>query len=285
MTHTKHNRKLIKRQMRMLAIILIPVVALILGVTAPGLWANDDDDDDDDELQFEETWFNIEFNSSDQDVGVRAFVDGEPWRSVEIESPDERTILEVEGQQSLRQQGLAELVFESGEPTLADLSLPDFLDRFPEGTYDFEGITIEGDEIEGEAEFTHVIPCGPEISVGVNKNGHIAISWEEVDKVVHPAKTPDADGEVVCRLPFRLGQVLNIVGYQVVVETEEEDGPPKIFSIDLPAKARGVNVPPRLLAQGTEFQYEVLAIEESGNQTITEDDFCLNDFGGIIDCD
>ena len=280
MTQTRNKQKSMKKQIRMMAILLVPVIALILGISTPAVWAEDDDDD---ELEFEEVQFNIEFNSSDQDVGVRAFVDGEPWRSVIIENPDERPIFVVQGQRSLRQQGLAELAFESGEPTLADLSLPDFLARFPEGTYEFEGTTIEGEEIEGEAEFTHVIPCGPEISAGV-KNGNIVISWEEVDKVVHPDKTPDADGEVACRLPWRLGQELNIVGYQVVVETEPEDGPPKIFSIDLPAKARGVNVPRRLLAQGTEFEYEVLAIEESGNQTITEDDFCLNDRGGLIDC-
>ena len=216
-------------------------------------------------------------------MGARAFVDGEPWRTVKIESPDELKIFEVQGLRNLRRQGLAELVFESGEPNLADLSLTDFLARFPLGTYDFDGITIEGDEIEGEAEFTHVIPGGPEISAD-GKNGNIVISWEEVDTVVQPEKTPNADVEVVCRKPWRLGQVLNIVGYQVIVETEAEDGSLKIFSIDLPAKARGVNVPRRLLAQGTEFQFEVLAIEESGNQTIIEGDFCLNDRGGIIDC-
>lgn len=41
----KKNSEMI-RFMRMLAILLVPMVALILGISAPAVWADNDDDDD-----------------------------------------------------------------------------------------------------------------------------------------------------------------------------------------------------------------------------------------------
>ncbi|MBV7337260.1 hypothetical protein KFU94_55330 [Chloroflexi bacterium TSY] len=58
-----------------------------------------------------------------------------------------------------------------------------------------------------------------------------------------------------------------IVGYQVIVENEGE------FNISLPDDATQVTVPPEFLESETEHKFEVLAIEESGSQTITEDEF------------
>jgi hypothetical protein len=64
---------------------------------------------------------------------------------------------------------------------------------------------------------------------------------------------------------------LRIVGYQVIVEQEN---PLRVFSIDLPASATSVRVPPGFLVQrDTLHKFEVLAVEESGNQTITEGEF------------
>ena len=260
MTHTRNNRKLIKRHMRMLAILLIPAVALILGAAAPELWANDDDDDDDGELLFEEVEFNIEFNYTDEDLGVRGFVDGEPYKELEIEDPNEKVIAKVKAKKSMKLQGFAELFFESGEPELSEVSVQEFLARFPEGTYEFEGETIEGDEIEGEAEFTHVIPCGPEIEANI-VGTNVVIEWEAPTTVVDPDNT--VSGNVVC-----IGPPPTIVGYEVILESDDRE-----LTFKLDASVTELTIPLSLLEPGTEYEFEVIAIEESGNQTITEDDF------------
>ena len=166
MKHTRSKNNGTKRQMRMLAILLLPVLALMLGVAAPACWAQDEDNEDG-PLEFDEAKFNIEFNSTDEDLGVQAFVDGEPVKKVIIRGPKnensekKKTIFALTTKRGLKHQGIAELFFESGEPTLEEVSVQEFIARFPEGTYEFIGRTIENDKIEGEAEFTWVIPCGP----------------------------------------------------------------------------------------------------------------------------
>jgi hypothetical protein len=63
---------------------------------------------------------------------------------------------------------------------------------------------------------------------------------------------------------------VEIVSYQVIVEREN---PLRVFSVDLPATTTSVTVPPEFLESGTQYKLEVLAIEASGNQTITEIEF------------
>jgi hypothetical protein len=74
-------------------------------------------------------------------------------------------------------------------------------------------------------------------------------------------------------------QDVGLVGYQVIVEVENEDASlHRAFSIDLPPGTTTVTVPEGFLDQGaalagTEFKVEILAIEDSGNKTITEREF------------
>ena len=63
---------------------------------------------------------------------------------------------------------------------------------------------------------------------------------------------------------------VTIVGYHVVVERED---PSRAFRVDMPATATSVTVPAEFMEAGTEYKVEVLSIEESGNQTITEVEF------------
>ena len=264
MKQTRKRNSEMTRSMRLLAILLIPAVALILGISAPAVLA-------DDELEFEEVEFNIEFNSTDNDLGVRGFVDGEPWKEVEIENPKGRTIAEIEAKKSMAKQGFAELFFESGEPTLEEVSVKKFLRRFPEGIYEFEGETIDGKEIEGETYFSHVIPCGPEIDaeiVGTN----VVISWTDPVTVVDPDLTGNGPEEV-CVDPATLGQTLKIVAYEVILESDERE---LTFKLEAPIDTE-LAIPLSLLEADTEYEYEVIVIEDSGNQTITEGDFCTGE--------
>ncbi|MDF1551543.1 MAG: hypothetical protein P1P84_00710 [Deferrisomatales bacterium] len=246
------------------SLVLTAAVAATLVAAATGSWAGD-------ELPFKEAQFFIEYNSSAGDTGVQVFLDDDNWRRITISDPDDHVLFTVKGQSQLGRQGLTELFFESVEPELADLPIVEFLERFPEGAYEFEGIRNDGIDLESEVEFTHVIPCGPEVTPEegeVLNRRRIEIGWDEVTQVVDPVQT-DAAGETVCVDPGYLGQELWIDTYQVIVENDDIH-----LIVDLPADARQLTVPPELLEENTAYKFEVLAKEESGNQTITESFFC-----------
>jgi hypothetical protein len=273
-TKVRENLNGKMRFMCLLALFGVPLLFFVLGATAPNGWARDDPP---------VCWFNIEFNASDQDVGVRGFFDYEPWRNLKIINPDNKTIAKVKSRKSMRDQGFAEWFYESGEPTLEDLSFAEFFERFPEGLYNFQVKTIKKDKLDCMELFTHVIPCAPEISADFDSPDFV-VSWDPVDSVVDPNNTPNTEDEVECVSPESLGQELEVYGYEVIVETEVDDVE-KIFKVDLPADVNEVTVPPEFLELGEEFQYEVLVIEIDGNQTITEDEFCLNEEGDeVVDC-
>ena len=275
MTHTRIKQESMKKNMRMLAILLIPVVALILGAAAPELWAGNHDDDYDDnggEQPFKDAEFFIEYNSTAGDTGVQVFLDDDNWRRITISDPNDKTLFMVKGKSILGRQGLTELFFESVEPELADLPIVKFLKRFPEGDYEFEGIRNDGIELESEVEFTHIIPCAPEAlpenGTVIGSTSEAVIRWDEVTDVVDPAAT-DKAGETVCTDPGNLDQELDIASYQVIVEISDIH-----LIVDLTSEDRAMTIPPELLRRNTLYIFEVLAKEESGNQTITEGFFC-----------
>jgi hypothetical protein len=152
---------------------------------------------------------------------------------------------------------------ESNEPDFQRMSSPRYC--LPAGVYDFEGTTIEGEELEGEAELTHVLPCGPEVtSPGdgdtLDPNAAVVIAWEAV---TNKLDTTSATGECSDSTD------IEIVAYEVIVELEGAE-PPQKLDIFLPAGVTSVTVPEQLIVPGGEYKFEVLVIEEGGNQTITE---------------
>ena len=119
---------------------------------------------------------------------------------------------------------------------------------FPQGEYTFIAKLADGGQLFGTADLTHDVPAGPSVSTAAAECGDtIDITWTEV---TGPASI----------LPK--GSI-DIVGYQVIVGS---------FQVTVPASATTVTVPAEYyqsLPPGT-HDFEVLAIDESGNQTITE---------------
>jgi Fibronectin type III domain len=188
----------------------------------------------------------LEFNATDEDLGIQAFLGGPSWEVVEIVGPDGRKVFHVD-RGSLKELGMNELSFESEEPSLEDLPLEQFLALFPEGEYEFLGKTVEGDDMEGTATLTHDIPDAP--------------------VVVSPEKdSVDPDNTVIKWNPVVSPAGIKIVGYQVAVERED---PFRALTADLAPTSTSFTVPADFLDPGTEYKFEVLAIEASGNQTIT----------------
>jgi hypothetical protein len=191
-----------------------------------------------------------EYNDSANDLGVHVFLDGEDWRKLKITRPNGKKIFEVEGSGPYHELGMTELFFEGAEPSLDEFPLADLLTLFPEGVYEMEGLTVDGEEIEGEAHFSHAVPDGPDVSSQIGANDFLRISWT-------PVASPP---------PGFPAKPIHIVGYQVIVES---------FQLTLPSSATSVTVPPEFVAALSpgEHQFEVLAIDVSGNQTLTEGSF------------
>ena len=263
------------------------LAALALLIASPLSWA--DDDDEDEEIPYDEAELFFELNNTDGDLGIHALIDGDGWKKLSIEDPMERKMLNVRVKGRLRRQGLTEFFFESAEPIFADLPPAVFFDRFPEGEYEIEGRTLEGDELGSVVELTHKMPAPPAPTVngqplatqcdedepGYNATmlmnpAEVTISWPVVTM-----SHPDADGGGAGVQP---PVPVTIENYEVVVEVEAEDNGDtyeSVFSVKLPHWVNSLTIPEEFLDQGDEFKYEVLAREESFNQTAVESCFVL----------
>lgn len=203
------------------------------------------------ETRFSESRIYIEYNQTANDLGYHVSLDGEDWKRLKIVNPLGKKIFEVVGFAAYRQLGMTELFFEGAEPNLGDFPLDDLLALFPEGEYDFEGLTVDDVEIDGEAILSHAVPNGPgNVKARLGANNSLVISWNAVTTV--PEGFPD--------------RPISIAGYQLIVNS---------FQVTVPANVRSVTVPKefvRSLPSG-EIPFEVLAIDASGNQSITESSF------------
>lgn len=241
------------------------------------------DEHDEDEIPWDVAEVFFELNNTDGDLGIHALVDGGPWKHMQIEGADERTIFKVQARSRLRRQGVTEIFFESAEPTFDELAPEQFFLRFPEGTYEVEGVTLDGEELESETEVTHAIPAPPAPTV----NGVPAAMQCDDEEDGYDAPLIEAD-EYVIAWPAvththpSLGYPQNspdltIVNYEVVVEAELEtaDGEEfaSVFSVILPPDVTAMTIPAEFLKQAGDFKYEVLAREESWNQTAIESCF------------
>ena len=220
------------------------VMALILGAAPQNLWA----------IPLSETRIIIEVNATDGDAGIQIFLDGVGWDSMEVFGPDGNEILVVGGEGSVGIQGITELFLESAEPSFDEQPLAELLALFLEGTYRFEGETTDGKKLKGRAMLTHAIPDGPALVSPVEDDDSV----DPADTVVEWMLVADPPGS-------------EIVGYQVIVEREKPTL--RVFSVNLGPTATSVTVPPEFLEPGTAYKFEVLAIEASGNQTISEREF------------
>lgn len=245
---------------------------MALAIASPSVWA------DDDEIPFDEAFIFFELNYTDKDLGIHAKIDGEAWKRLRIERDDnDHKLLDIRVRRKLRRQGLTELFFESAEPEFEDLDPAVFFRRFPEGEYDVEGRTVEGEELESEMMITHKVPAPPVTKVNgiaaaedcdaeplpvFAQGDTVEITWDEVTESIDPA---DEGFE-----GFPASVPIKVVNYEVVAEIDES--PFKVSAI-LPADARSFVIPAEIIALGDEIKFEVLVREESYNQTAVESCF------------
>lgn len=211
-------------------------------------------------VPLKEAKLNIEHNAKDEDTGFQGFLDSEGWRKMTITGPDGRVLtLQAEGE--LASLGMTELFFETVEPANADVPIAEILEQLPEGRYRFEGEGVEAGEETGRttgvAWLTHTIPQGPPLlwpeEGATVPLEDLVVRWGLVDRSIE-------------------GKPVRIIAYQLIVEKDETPDPHMIgkrgLSVYLPATTTQLTVPREFLEPGTAYLWEVLAIEESGNQAL-----------------
>lgn len=219
----------------------VAIVALVAVAVAPAAWAK--------RLEDAEIFFEI--NDTDGDAGIQVFLDGEGWDSMQMSGPN-GVEFSVAAEKGIGQQGITEFFFESAEPSFDVQTLEELLELFPRGRYNFRGTTTEGKVLRGKARLTHRIPDAPVLLFPTEDDSvdpdDAVFTWGEVD---------DPPGG-------------EIDSYIVVVECEE---PGSDMEVELSSDFTQVTVPPEVLEDQDECKWEVLAVEGSGNKTISESEF------------
>lgn len=215
----------------------------------------------------------IEFNATDDDIGVHGAFEDDGWRVLCISDPAGGPVLVVRPKSQLRRLSMAGIFFESREPPADEFSFAELRNRFPEGEYEVRGRTFDGKLLVGTATFTHDVPAppnitSPDIYAGPNRAERnpvsergLTVRWDRVTETVD-------------------GGPVDVSGYQVIVTDEDFEDPNgfsrPIYDVHVPPNVRSLPVPARFLEAGRVYELEVLALETSGNQTISVGFFATN---------
>jgi hypothetical protein len=208
---------------------------------------------------------NIEHNATDKDTGFQGFVDSEGWRRLDVRGPA-GDVLAFEARGTLGELGLTELFFESVEPENADVPIEEMLAKLPAGKYTIAGPAMENGtsagQTSGTAWLTHDIPAGPKL-ISPRKGATVPVRgvvarWKPVSKTI-------------------TGKPVKIIAYQLIIEKDVEPHRHMIgkFGLNMylrPSVTR-MPVPDGFLQRRTKYDWEVLAIERSGNQTLSSGSF------------
>ena len=226
----------------------LPVAIATAALTMPTLAVADHN-----ELEFDEAYLYFELNDTDGDLGIHGKVDGDAWKKVKIDSPDDRNLLIIRARSRLARQGLTELFFESAEPTFDELDPDKFFARFPQGVYEWEGLTTEYQEIEGEVYLSQIIPAAPVVT-GVGNLTENPGFEQEVDDMDIPVVDEDGNPvvEKACWEVSPDGQGDVLVTWNAVTMSHRDmwdvEDQPLIEGEDL--RYGGVNQPERKIPLG-----------------------------------
>ena len=221
-----------------------------------------------DEIPLKEAKLLIEHNATGLDTGFQIFIDGTEWRTLKVTGPGGAPVASVAALGKLRKFGFTELFLETQEPPNAEVPIPEVLARLPEGNYEFETVTIDGQEQDGEAQFSHRIPAGavlttkPASGAVISRTSDVAFTWNKVTKTIN-------------------GEAANVEYYQLLVNRidvpRQQNGFGRNFmEIYVPANVQSMRVPKEFLQPNAEYEWEVFAIEANGNQTFVTDFFKTN---------
>jgi hypothetical protein len=206
-------------------------------------------------VQISDARLKFEINATALDGGIQVFLDADPWQTMNIYDPRGRLVFASATAGSIGANGGTELFLESGEPAFSELPLDELLERFPAGEYRFRGRGLDGERLIGSAVLTHDLPDGPHLVHPLENGARVDASntvlmWERV-------AAPNGSA---------------IIGYQVLVvqaNTGLKALPKITLDVMMPPTATSMAVPAGFLKRGTQYEWEILAIEAGGNQTLS----------------
>ena len=229
--------------------------------------------------QFKITNIHFETNASACDMGIQMSFDTDGVSDLAVKDPNGQVVFEsgAVGGPAVTHD-ITEGFQERVEPQVIDLRralgcereadepqvwLSDLLAAWPEGKYLFRG-TGEDTVWRGFARLSHKVAAGPEILAPgdgdvVRSDENLLIRWKKVTEPIIPELGP-----------------VSVVGYHVVIAdaTRPEPFPPgktpAQFDVDLPKWSASLIVPKQFLQPNRVYEFEVLATEAGGNQTISE---------------
>jgi hypothetical protein len=228
---------------------------------------------------FKLTNIHFETNASACDMGIQISFDTDGVSEASVKDPNGQIVYEfsalggpavthdiTEGFQERVEPQIIDLEHALGcerDPEEPEIVLTDLLSAWPAGKYIFKG-TGEDATFRGVAFLSHKVPAGPKILAPddgevVSADENLLIRWRAVTGPIIPELGP-----------------VNVVGYHVVIAdaTNQEPFPPgKIpaqFDVDVPRQVTSFLVPKQFLQSGRIYEFEILATEVGGNQTIAE---------------
>ena len=237
----------------------------------------------------------IEINATDGDIGFHFLMDGDDLKSAKIYGPNGKKIFEDKAKGALKEQKLTETFVESAEPLCwldperdeddEIVFLEEFLERWADGFYLFEGKGEDKEKAYGETELTYALPAAP---ADVDFDGAV-ISWDAGDDLGNCASAAELDGLVWDRILPIHPEDVTVDAWEVVLEPDVDDGDPLgglKFTIRVPGDIEmpgSVTVPSEyldFLPAGTPVKIEVGAIGGEDNATFSEEDgFCVTEDG------
>ena len=206
----------------------------------------------------------IEDNTGDEDIGVHGYFDDHGWTELCVFNPAGEVVLRVLPSAQMGKLGMSEVFFESQEPGYTEWDFTDLKAAWPEGNYSVRAQSSDGEILHGAALFSHDLPMRPVITAPalvpepednppVVELGDVTVTWEPVTMTVD-------------------GKPAVIRAYQLWVNKDNHEDPhgfsrPK-FDVHLSPDTTSFVVPAAFFDAGSLYELEVVAIEQSGNQTI-----------------
>ena len=217
------------------------------------------------EVPLKEAKLNIEHNATVNDTGYQGAIDSEGWGRLTVTGPG-GVVLELTPRGELATLGMTELFFETVEPANAEVPIADMLAIMPEGDYKIEGPVVEslgGGTTSGTAWLTHAIPAGAVLMTpaegAVVPLGDVVMSWGAVTETI-------------------TGAPVNIIAYELIIEKIGDPSPhmigkPNSLSMHVRPSVNAITISAEFFEAGSPYAWEILAVEESGNQTLASGEF------------
>jgi len=205
-------------------------------------------------VEFSDARLKIEVDPVEGDVGIQVFAEADNWTRLSVYDPQGHLVFKSSQKGRFAQLGGAAISLENAEPSFTEMPLSEFLAQYPAGEYQFRAKGKDGVRFLSTVMLTHNIPDAPRVISPTEHEGeldpaNVVLMWEP----------PEANGSP-------------IIGYKIVLVQDESDFdslPEVTLDVILPADVTQMRVPETFLLPGGDYEWEVFAIEESGNQTMS----------------